>query len=134
MPSTLESYAARDTPDEPAIPPLNDLWTDTERDIMRDVFRLARDHYTIIGNKAYWEELARHAGEIVMKYDLNPFAMDMCMAVVGHFNDKWVAYRKAVEERIAQLEAQEAERNAANTTNTERKDREESCRQLSMLS
>lgn len=53
-------------------------WTETETNIMRDVFRFMRDNAPNLENTTeYWEALTDQAGHILARYKDHDLALDM---------------------------------------------------------
>lgn len=65
------------------------MWTETERSIMGDVYRLIASHYETKSSEEYWIDLTRQAGEIMMRYDCHPLAKHMAMSVVEYLEQDW---------------------------------------------
>lgn len=54
------------------------IWTETETNIMRDVFRFMRDNAPGLTNTTeYWEALTSEAGRILARYKDHDLALDM---------------------------------------------------------
>ena len=54
------------------------IWTETETNIMRDVFRFMRDNAPKLQNTPeYWGALTDQAGHILAKYKDHELALDM---------------------------------------------------------
>lgn len=65
------------------------MWTETERSIMGDVYRLIAIHYETVLDHEYWCDLVRQAGDIVCKYEYHPLAQHMAMSVVEYLEQDW---------------------------------------------
>ena len=62
------------------------IWTETETNIMRDVFRFMRDNAPKIENTPeYWEALTDQAGRILAKYKDHELALDMLVTACQYF-------------------------------------------------
>lgn len=60
-------------------------WTETETEIMRDVFRFLKRHATPDAQNTveWWERVHQDAGDICRKYDDHPLAVVMLVAGMG---------------------------------------------------
>ena len=64
-------------------------WTETETNIMRDVFRFMRDNAPKLQNTPeYWEALTDHAGHILAKYKDHELALDMLVTACQYFEKR----------------------------------------------
>ena len=62
------------------------IWTETETNIMRDVFRFMRDNAPKLQNTPeYWEALTDQAGHILAKYKDHELALDMLVTACQYF-------------------------------------------------
>lgn len=62
------------------------IWTETETNIMRDVFRFMRDNAQGLANTPeYWEALTDQAGRILAKYKDHELALDMLVTACQYF-------------------------------------------------
>ena len=62
------------------------IWTETETNIMRDVFRFMRDNAPKIENTPeYWEVLTDQAGYILARYKDNELALDFLVTACQYF-------------------------------------------------
>ena len=65
------------------------IWTETETNIMRDVFRFMRDNAPKLENTPeYWEALTDHAGHILAKYKDHELAIDMLVTACQYFEKR----------------------------------------------
>lgn len=65
------------------------IWTETETNIMRDVFRFMRDNAPKLENTPeYWEALTDHAGHILAKYKDHELALDMLVTACQYFEKR----------------------------------------------
>ena len=65
------------------------IWTETETNIMRDVFRFMRDNAPKIENTPeYWEALTDQAGHILAKYKDHELALDMLVTACQYFEKR----------------------------------------------
>ena len=61
-------------------------WTETETNIMRDVFRFMRDNAPKLQNTPeYWEALTDQAGHILARYKDNDLALDFLVTACQYF-------------------------------------------------
>ena len=61
-------------------------WTETETNIMRDVFRFMRDNAPKLENTPeYWEALTDQAGHILARYKDNELALDFLVTACQYF-------------------------------------------------
>lgn len=64
-------------------------WTETETNIMRDVFRFMRDNAPKLQNTPeYWEALTDQAGHILAKYKDHELALDMLVTACQYFEKR----------------------------------------------
>ena len=62
------------------------IWTETETEIMRDVFRFMRDNAPKLQNTPEsWEALTDQAGHILAKYKDHELALDMLVTACQYF-------------------------------------------------
>ena len=62
------------------------IWTETETNIMRDVFRFMRDNAPKLQNTPeYWEALTDQAGRILAKYKDHELALDFLVTACQYF-------------------------------------------------
>ena len=62
------------------------IWTETETNIMRDVFRFMRDNAPKLQNTPeYWEALTDQAGSILARYKDHDLALDMLVTACQYF-------------------------------------------------
>lgn len=62
------------------------IWTETETNIMRDVFRFMRDNAPKLQNTPeYWEALTDQAGHILARYKDNELALDFLVTACQYF-------------------------------------------------
>ena len=65
------------------------IWTETETNIMRDVFRFMRDNAPKLQNTPeYWEALTDQAGHILARYKDNELALDFLVTACQYFEKK----------------------------------------------
>ena len=65
------------------------IWTETETNIMRDVFRFMRDNAPKIENTPeYWEALTDQAGHILARYKDNELALDFLVTACQYFEKR----------------------------------------------
>ena len=65
------------------------IWTETETNIMRDVFRFMRDNAPKLQNTPeYWEALTDQAGHILAKYKDHELALDMLVTACQYFEKR----------------------------------------------
>ena len=65
------------------------IWTETETNIMRDVFRFMRDNAPGLTNTPeYWEALTDQAGRILAKYKDHDLALDMLVTACQYFEKR----------------------------------------------
>ena len=65
------------------------IWTETETNIMRDVFRFMRDNAPKLQNTPeYWETLTDQAGHILAKYKDHELALDMLVTACQYFEKR----------------------------------------------
>lgn len=61
-------------------------WTETETNIMRDVFRFMRDNAPGLTNTTeYWEALTDQVGSILAKYKDHEMALDFLVTACQYF-------------------------------------------------
>lgn len=61
-------------------------WTETETNIMRDVFRFMRDNAPKIENTPeFWDTLTSEAGRILARYKDHDLALDMLVTACQYF-------------------------------------------------
>lgn len=61
-------------------------WTETETNIMRDVFRFMRDNAPKLQNTPeYWGALTDQAGHILARYKDNELALDFLVTACQYF-------------------------------------------------
>lgn len=64
-------------------------WTETETNIMRDVFRFMRDNAPKLQNTPeYWGALTDQAGHILAKYKDHELALDMLVTACQYFEKR----------------------------------------------
>lgn len=64
-------------------------WTETETNIMRDVFRFMRDNAPGLTNTTeYWEALTSEAGRILARYKDHDLALDMLVTACLYFEKR----------------------------------------------
>lgn len=64
-------------------------WTETETNIMRDVFRFMRDNAPKLQNTPeYWEALTDQAGHILARYKDNELALDFLVTACQYFEKR----------------------------------------------
>ena len=65
------------------------IWTETETNIMRDVFRFMRDNAPKLQNTPeYWEALTDQAGHILARYKDNELALDFLVTACQYFEKR----------------------------------------------
>ena len=65
------------------------IWTETETNIMRDVFRFMRDNAPKLENTPeYWEALTSEAGRILARYKDHDLALDMLVTACQYFENR----------------------------------------------
>lgn len=65
------------------------IWTETETNIMRDVFRFMRDNAPKLENTPeYWGALTDQAGHILAKYKDHELALDMLVTACQYFEKR----------------------------------------------
>lgn len=65
------------------------IWTETETNIMRDVFRFMRDNaHGLTNTTEYWEALTDQAGRILAKYKDHEMALDFLVTACQYFEKK----------------------------------------------
>lgn len=65
------------------------IWTETETEIMRDVFRFMRDNAPKLQNTPeYWDTLTSDAGHILAKYKDHELALDMLVTACQYFEKR----------------------------------------------
>ena len=62
------------------------IWTETETNIMRDVFRFMRDNAPRIENTTeFWDTLTSEAGRILARYKDHDLALDFLVTACQYF-------------------------------------------------
>ena len=65
------------------------IWTETETNIMRDVFRFMRDNAPKIENTPeYWDTLISEAGRSLASYKDHDLALDMLVTACQYFEKR----------------------------------------------
>lgn len=63
------------------------MWSETDREIMRDVYRLLQGHADPDGTKAYWDATCGQAKDIYNKYRAAPLAFHMVSAAIDYLGE-----------------------------------------------
>lgn len=68
-------------------------WTDTETNIMRDIFLLMKNNSDVRDTEQYWLKFMDHAEEIQRKYNGHPMATDFCVTACQYYEKQAMAIR-----------------------------------------
>lgn len=60
-------------------------WTDEERDIMRDIYRLVSQHTDPSSKDEYWQNMNAHIERICERHRSHPMAIHFCCAVATYY-------------------------------------------------
>ena len=65
------------------------IWTETETNIMRDVFRFMRDNAPKLQNTPeFWDTLTSEAGRILARYKDHEMALDFLVTACQYFEKR----------------------------------------------
>lgn len=68
-------------------------WTETETNIMRDIFLLMKRNADVQDTETYWCSMMEQVEQIMRKYDGHELASDMCVAACLHYENKLKAIK-----------------------------------------
>ena len=74
-------------------------WTETETNIMRDIFLLMKRNAEPEDSERYWCSLMEQANSIMSKYN-GQLAVDMCVAACLHYENKLKAIRESCQAAV----------------------------------
>lgn len=63
-------------------------WTETETDIMRDIFRLMRDHADARDTVEYWESMTDRVQQVLIKHRGHDMAVAFCVAACQYYESR----------------------------------------------
>lgn len=70
-------------------------WSDTETNIMRDIFLLMRNNADANNTVEYWCRLTDQVDAILHKYNGHELAVDMCIAACQYYEKQIDAIRES---------------------------------------
>ena len=68
-------------------------WSETETNIMRDVFLLMKNNSEPADTESYWLKFMEQAEQIQRKYNGHPMATDFCVAACQYYEKQLNAHQ-----------------------------------------